>query len=52
MKIQQVLLFTNQLPIGCQILFLIFITHSFLSLHNWYKLDLGEAQLARLFGLL
>jgi len=48
MKIQQVLLFTNQSPIGCEILFLIFITLFFLSLHNWYKLDLGESTISRI----
>jgi hypothetical protein len=47
MKIQQVLLFTNQSPIGCEILFLIFIAHSFLSLHNWDKLDLGESTIIK-----
>jgi hypothetical protein len=48
MKIQQVLLFTNQSLIGCEKLFLIFITLFFLSLHNWYKLDLGESTISRI----
>jgi hypothetical protein len=52
MKIQQVLLFTNQSPIGCEILFLIFIILFFLSLHNWYKLDLGKSTISKIIWII